>query len=210
MEWVSLGINLLQGFASYQADKAKAKAEQAYRAYKNAMARISDATTQNVITENQIATNQAYGDQAVGIKQQNILSTAQAEVSAAAAGVKGRSVNQVQLDINRSAALAERQRQNDMTNSNLSFAGQRQQSAQAAANAQDYSYIPTPKLGSYLLSAAMSSAGGKNGFGDRSTPSMSKTAAAQGATTANESTLDYLKRNIRSGADYLESQFRFG
>lgn len=207
MEWVSLGLNLLQGFASYQADKAQAKAQKAYQAYKNAMARLSDATTQNVITENQIATNEAFADQAVGIKQQNLLSVAQAEVSAAAAGVTGRSVNQVQLNINRSAALAERQRQNDMTNSNLSFAGQRQQSAQAAANAQDYSYIPTPKLGSYLLSAASSFAGSKQGFGDRATPS---TAASAGATTANESTLEYLKRNIRSGADYLESQFRFG
>lgn len=195
MIWMA-ALTAASALASYGADKATAKAQQAYQVYKNAMARISNATTQNVITENQIATNQAYGDQAVGIKQQNILSVAQAEVSAAAAGVKGRSVNQVQLDINRSAALAERKRQNDMTNSNLSFAGQRQQSAQAAANAQDYSYIPTPKLGSYLLKAAASYAGSKQGFGDRATPSLSK-------VPADESTYDYLSRNFRAGADYL-------
>lgn len=208
MIWMA-ALTAVQALSQYGADKANAKAQKAYQAYKNAMARLSDATTQNVITENQIATNEAFGDQAVGIKQQNLLSVAQAEVSAAAVGVTGRSVNQVQLDINRSAAVAERQRQNDMTNSNLSFAGQRQQSAQAAANAQDYSYIPTPKLGSYLLSAAASYVGSKQGMGDRATPSTS-TPASAGASTANESTLDYLKRNIRSGADYLESQFRFG
>jgi hypothetical protein len=193
MSYWMLALQGAQAFSAFGADKARAKADQAYQAYKNAMARISDATTQNVITENQIATNQAYGDQAVGIKQQNILSVAQAEVSAAAAGVKGRSVNQVQLNINRSAALAERQRQNDMKNANLSFAGQRQQSAQAAANAQDYTYIPTPKLGSYLLKAGMSYATGRQGMGDRPTPS----------TSTDESPIDYLWRNIRSGADYL-------
>lgn len=201
MFWMA-AMMAAQAVSQYGADKATAKASKAYQAYKNAMARISDATTQNVITENQIATNQAYGDQSVGIKQQNLLSVAQSEVSAAAAGVKGRSVNQVQLDINRSAALAERQRQNDMTNSNLSFAGQRQQSAQSAANAQDYSYIPTPKLGSYLLNAASSYMQSKQGpFGDRSTPSISKT------PETDDTGYDWLDRNLRRGVRTVNSWF---
>jgi hypothetical protein len=197
MFWMA-ALTAAQAVSQYGADKATAKANKAYQAYKNAMARISDATTQNVITENQIATNQAYGDQAVGIKQQNLLSVAQSEVSAAAAGVKGRSVNQVQLDINRSAALAERQRQNDMTNSNLSFAGQRQQSAQSAANAQDYSFIPTPKLGSYLLKAGMSYAASPQGMGDRATPSVTK-------IDPNETTWGGIKRNVH---DYFGVNLR--
>lgn len=206
MIWMA-ALSAAQALSSYGAAKSTAKAQQAYQVYKNAMARISDATTQNVITENQIATNEAYGDQAVGIKQQNILSTAQAEVSAAAAGVKGRSVNQVQLDINRSAALAERTRQNEMAASNLSFAGQRQQSAQSAANAQDYSYIPKPKLASYLLNAAVSVAGSKQGMGDRPTPSTG-TAVSKGADPQNPQGSTLVGRNLRWGADWLDNQFK--
>lgn len=192
--WWMAAIAAAQAISSYSADKATTKAQKAMQAYKNAMANVNNASNQNVMNENQIESNQAFADQAVGIKQQDILTTAQAEVSAAAAGVKGRSVAAVQLDINRSAANAERNRQVQFAQSTLSFASQRQQSAQAAANAQDYSYIPTPKLGSYLLNAAASVAGSKQGMGDRSTPSTTPTVQP----TATSS---------RAGADTLDNSW---
>jgi hypothetical protein len=163
MEWLSLGLNLASAFGSYQADKAAAKAAQAWQAYSNTMLRLSDGLNQNAITTNEILSQQAFADQAIGIKQSNILTQAQAEVSAAAAGVKGTSVDDVMRDINRSAAVAENKRQNDLNASYLAFDQQRQSSAMSAAMQQDYSYIPKPKLGSYLLKAAAASLGGGGG-----------------------------------------------
>ena len=163
MEWLSLGASMLSGFMSYQADKAAAKAKRAWQAYSNTMIRLSDAQNQNAITTNEILNQQASTDQAIGIKESNILTTAQAEVSAAAAGVKGRSVDMVMLDINRNAAVAERQRETSLINANLSFDQQRRSSSLQAAMQQDYTYIPRPKLGSYLLSAAATSTLGGGG-----------------------------------------------
>lgn len=180
MEWLSFGLNMASAFGSYQADKAASKAARAWQAYSNTMLRLSDGINQNAITTNEILSEQAFADQAIGIKQSNILTQAQAEVSAAAAGVKGTSVDDVMRDINRTAAVAENQRQNNLAAARLSFDAQRQNSAMSAAQQQDYSYIPKPKLGSYLLSAAASSLGG--GSGSKSTPSGGK---PTGATTSN-------------------------
>jgi len=169
MEWLSFGLNMASAFGSYQADKASSKAARAWQAYSNTMTRLSDAVNQNSITTNEILSNQASADQAIGIKQSNILTQAQAEVSAAAAGVKGVSVDDVMKDINRNAAVAENARQNDLAASHLAFDQQRRSSSMSAAMQQDYSYIPRPKLGSYLLKAAASSLGGGGG-GSSSTP----------------------------------------
>lgn len=178
MEWLSLGLNVLGAYSSYQADKAAAKAQKAWQAYSNTMARLSDGLNQNAITTNEIFSERAFAEQAIGIKQSNILADAQAEVSAAAAGVKGISVDDVMQDINRNAANAESKRQDDLVASRLAFDQQRQSSAMSAAMKQDYSYIPSPKLGSYLLNAVSKSFGGSGGFGGSgSTPSMKPTSA---------------------------------
>lgn len=152
--WPILAMNVIQGFAGYNAASAQAKAKEKWQAYQNTMLQLSNAQSQNAITDNEIMAQQAFADQGIGIQKSNILTSAKAEVSAAAAGVKGRSVDQAMLDINRNAAAAERQRQIDFANSNLAFTAQRAQSSMSAAMQQDYSYIPKPKLGSYLLEAA--------------------------------------------------------
>lgn len=169
MEWLAVGLNFASAFGSYQADKAASKAARAWQAYSNTMVRLSDAVNQNAITTNEILSMQTFADQAIGIKQSNILTTAQAEVSAAAAGVKGVSVDDVMRDINRTAAVAENQRQNDFAAANLQFDQQRQSSVMSAAMQQDYTYIPRPKLGSYLLNAAAKSFGGGGGSNTPST-----------------------------------------
>lgn len=188
MEWLTLGLNLASGFMSYQADKVAAKAASAWQAYSNTMVRLSDAVNQNAITTNEIFSNRAFAEQAIGIKQSNILTEAQAEVSAAAAGVKGVSVDDVMRDINRNAAVAENKRQNDLAASYLSFDQQRQSSAMQAAMQQDYSYIPKPKLASYLLGAVSQSA--KQGLFKNDTPDMkpSKTPASQKNVSVDWST----------------------
>jgi len=188
MEWLSLGLNLLGGYAQYNAAKTQAKAQRAWQQYSNTMVRLSDAVNQNAITTNEILSQQAFADQAINIKQSNILTEAQAQVSAAAAGVKGNSVDDVMLDINRNAANAENQRQNDLAASYLTFDQQRQSSSMSAAMSQDYSYIPRPKLGSYLLDATVKSFGGQGGFSSGSTPNMNKPVSAGAKNSDGTST----------------------
>ena len=154
----------------------------AWQNYSNTMVRLSDAVNQNAITTNEILSEQAFAEQAIGIKQSNILTEAQAQVTAAAAGVKGVSVDDVMLDINRNAAEAENKRQNDLAASRLSFDAQRQNSAMSAAQSQDYSYIPRPKLGSYLLDATIKSFGGSGGFSAGQTPSSGYKPKSSGVT----------------------------
>lgn len=191
MEWLSLGLNMLGGFMSYKADKAAAKAASAWQAYSNTMANLSNGVNQNAITSNEIFSERASADQAIGIKQSNILSEAQAQVSAAAAGVKGVSVDDVLKDINRNAAQAENKRQNDLVASRMAFDNQRQSSAMQAAMSQDYSYIPKPKLGSYLLSAAAKSFGSSQSFGQNSPKVDKPTSANAQAGDVKSSPVDW-------------------
>lgn len=158
MFWAMLGLNMLQGAAQYEADKEEAKAKLAWQKYSNTMTRLSDAMNQNAITENEIITMDAFAEQALDIKKGLLATTASAEVSAAAAGVKGRSVNQSLFDIQRNANIAEGRRQQSLQNAFASFDQQRQSSAMSAALNQDYTYIPKPNFMSYMLKAATNSA----------------------------------------------------
>lgn len=155
---INAGSNFLSAFMSYNADKAMYKAKKAWQTYSNTMVRLSDAVSQNAITQNELMSQTALANQAIDMKRGNILTQARAEVSAAAAGVKGRSVNQVMVDINRNAAMQERQRQISWENANLAFDQQRLGSSMQAAMQQDYTYLPKPKLGQYLLQAGMNAA----------------------------------------------------
>lgn len=157
MAWqlfAKLGMDMLGGFMQYQSDKAEAKAARAYQKYRNTMTNLSNAINQNAITTNEIMSNDAFTREAVDIKKDYLAADANATVSAAAAGVKGRSVNQSLFDIKRSMDVAEGLRQENLRNSWLAFDQQRQTSAMDAALQQDHSYIPKPKLASYLLNAA--------------------------------------------------------
>lgn len=154
----NVGMNLLSGSASYSADKAQYAARKAWQDYSNKMTRLSDAVSQNAITTNQIMAADNLADQALQIKRGGILASAQVESQAAAAGVKGRSVNQAMFDVQRNAAARESERQTAFKNTMLAFDQQRLNSAMTAEMNQDYSYIPKPRAASYLLNAAMQSA----------------------------------------------------
>lgn len=167
----NVGMNMLSAGQSYAADKAQYKASKAWQAYSNTMVRLSDAVNQNAITTNTLMAGDAFAEQALQIRKGGILASAQVETQAAAAGVKGRSVNQAMFDVQRNAAARESERQQSFKNTMLSFDQQRLQSSMSAEMQQDYSYIPKPKAASYILNAAMKSfsayqsmsAGGSNG-----------------------------------------------
>lgn len=160
MVWQVAAAQAALGFLS---DRAKSKAQKAWQKYQNAMTNLSNAESQNAITMNEIFANQASAMQALDIRKSFLATEATNEVSAAAAGVKGRSVNQVIFDVQRTANIAEANRIETLNTTNLSFDKQRQGSAMSAAMQQDYSYIPKPSFLGSMLGAAMGSYGSTTG-----------------------------------------------
>lgn len=148
---------------SYMGDAANAKAQKKIQAYKNKMLNIAAALSQNSVTTNEILSSAQSARQAIAIRRDEMSTLASTSVSAAAAGVRGKSVNLSLIDVQRNAGNAEKDRQRDLAQSYLQYDQQRQNISLQAVQGQDLSYIPTPKLGTYLLSAAtnyMSSTGG--------------------------------------------------
>lgn len=150
----SLGLNFISAESQKMADKHAFKAQTLVREYNNTMVRLSDAQNQNAITTNQLLASQAFADEAIQIKRGSLITQAKTEVSAAAAGVKGRSVNQAMFAVMRNASEREYQRQVNMASANLAFDQQRRGSAMGAQMQQDFSYIPKPRSASYYLGAA--------------------------------------------------------
>lgn len=153
----STAMNFLGAGMQLEADEAQYKANIKWQKYRNTMVHLSNAMNQNTITNNEIISNQAFADQALVIKKGSILGQARAEVAAAAAGVKGRSVNQTMFDIQRNAGIQEAQRQQSLKNSQLAFDQQRLNSAMSDKMQQDYTYFPKPNPAAYYLKAAESS-----------------------------------------------------
>lgn len=149
------GLNFAQGLLSYNADKAQAKAKLAWQAYSNKMLELSATQSQNAITQNTLFAEDAFANQAFQLKQDSIFTRAKVEASAAAAGVKGRSVNLAVRQVIGNAAMRESERQEAFKAAALGFDQQRKQVAMSAAMQKDYSYIPKPQAASYFLGAAM-------------------------------------------------------
>lgn len=156
MFWMAAaaGMQVLGAIGQYKADKANAKAARAIQEYKNKMLSISNALNQNAITTNTTLAIQQSARQAVYMRADELSTLGSTAVAAAAAGVRGRSVNQTLLAVQRNAGLQEAQRSTDLQQQFLQFDQQRLSSSLDAVNGQDLSYIPKPQLGSYLMKAA--------------------------------------------------------
>lgn len=155
---MAVGINLAAARVHYDADMVTAKAQQAWQNYSNTMVDLSNSLTQNSIVQNEVMSQQSFTEQAIDIKKDYLQTEATAEVSAAAAGVKGRSVNQALFDVQRTANIAEGRRQTALENAYASFDQQRMQANDQAARSKDYSYIPKPSFGTYALDAVSKAA----------------------------------------------------
>ena len=142
----------------YKADKAEYKAKKAWQDYRNTMTNLSNAVSQNAITSNEILSNAAFARQAMQLQKATMATEGSVVSSAAAAGVKGKSVNQVVLSVQRSSAEQERERQIQLETSWMASDQQRVNSAMSAAMQQDYTYIPKPKASTYFINAAIKTA----------------------------------------------------
>lgn len=164
MIWMAAAM-AASAIAKFAGDSANAKAQKKIQRYKNKMTNLAAAMSMNSITENEAMAVQQSARQAVAMRRDEMSTLGSTAVAAAAAGVKGNSVNLSVVDVQRNAGRAERDRQIDLEQQFLQFQQQRQSTVLSAAQGQDISYIPRPNFLSYALQAAPSvmSAYGKGG-----------------------------------------------
>lgn len=138
---------------SYGADKAQYTAQKKWQEYQNKMKDLSATVSQNALTTNELLAADAFLNQAFQLRKDSIFARAKVEVNAAAAGVKGKSVNRVMREIIGNSAARESERQEAFRVSMQGINQQRRQIEYDAAFAHDYSYIPKPNAASYYLAA---------------------------------------------------------
>lgn len=169
------GMQIGSSIMSYQADKATAKAQQAFQKYRNTMTQLSNALTQNAITSNELIEMEQSKRDALTIQENYQQVAGDTQVMAGASYTAGRSVNRSMHELKLGAQMAEQTRQDNLINAWQGYDAQRKNAAMSAAMQQDYSYIPTPKLGQYLFKAAANIAGGQaTGTGGNLSADMSK------------------------------------
>lgn len=151
---LSGGLAALRTGMQYKQAKEDAEAKKAWQAYKNTMTQLSNANNQNILTTNENIAAGASRAQAFAIDRSEYLTSAQAEVAAAADGVGGRSVNAVMFDVERNATMAQSRRKQDLQAQFMQIDNQRKQSDFSAAMQMDYSPIPEPNPATYALNFA--------------------------------------------------------
>lgn len=151
---LSGGLSALRTGTSFIQAQKDADAKKRWQDYKNAMTQLSDANNQNIITTNENMQRVASVNAGFAIDRSEYLTSAQAEVAAAAAGTGGNSVNDVMFDIERNATYAQSRREADLRNQYAQDDQQRKQSSFDAARQMDYSPIPEPNPATYALNFA--------------------------------------------------------
>lgn len=149
-------FDMFMQYGKYRADKAQAKADRAMQEYKNKMVNIADAMNQNSITTNTTKTIQQSARQAVHLRRNEIGVLGSTASAAAAAGVRGRSVNATIIDAKRNAGFAEGARVRDLEGAQDQFTQQRIGSRLSAIQNQDLTHIPKPRFSTYMFSAVAS------------------------------------------------------
>ena len=159
------GMQIGSAIMSYNADKASAKAAQAFQAYRNGMTRLSNALSQNAITSNELIDMEASKREALQIQGNYQEAAGAQQVQAGATYTAGRSVDRSMHELVLGKEMAETVRQENLVNAWQGYDAQRKNAAMSAAMQMDYSYIPTPKLGQYLFKAAAGIASQQAGRG---------------------------------------------
>lgn len=153
------GMKVAGAYFDYKADKAEAKAAQAFQRYRNKMTQLSNSLAQNAITSNELITNEQSRREALQIQEDYNSARGETQVQAGATYTAGRSVNRSLTILDITKSMAENVRQENLINAWQGYDAQRKNAAMSAAMQQDHSYIPTPKLGAYLFKAASGIAG---------------------------------------------------
>lgn len=148
---MAIGMLGAESILGYQADKEQSDAKRAWQTYSNTMTDLSQAMNQNAITQNEILALETSADVAEDIQIDRLRAEGAAQVSAAASGIKGRTIRMGIFDIYRSASIAEGRRTRALDNKFLAFDQQRRSSSMTAALRKNYSFIPKPSLTNTII-----------------------------------------------------------
>lgn len=146
--WGSVFMKGLPGavgsVVNYITASQDAKTQRKWQAYNNALVRLQNGMNQNAITTNEGMAVERASEAEYAIRKSEYITKASAEVSAAATGTTGRSVNAVLFDVGRNAAKASADKQRDLDYQMLGFQQQREQSNLQTEMQIDNSRIPGP------------------------------------------------------------------
>ncbi len=156
--WSDLSTNYLTAgvsqLTSFIAASKKAKADKKWKDYNDKMTRLQDALNQNSITENELQAARREQAQEINIRKSGMQTEASIEASAAAAGVKGRSVNAALFDSKRNVANASQMNKEETEAQMAGFAQARTSSALSADLQINKATIPEPNPTTYMLGFA--------------------------------------------------------
>lgn len=128
-----------------------AKSQRKWQAYNNALVRLQNATNQNALTTNEGMAVERASEAEYAIRKNEYITKASVEVSAAATGTTGRSVNAVLFDVGRNAARASADKARDLDYQLLGFQQQRELSNLQTEMQIDHSRIPGPNPADVVL-----------------------------------------------------------
>ena len=146
-----MGLSLVSSWGQYQSASIKAKLDERIQAYRNTISKLSAARSLNAVTVNEARASDAATQAYLMIQQQSMRDQARQEVDAAAAGVKGNSVEMAARDLRASAGRARFAKKQQYNQQMSDMGAQRQSIAIAAITNQDIQVIPKPSIGSMLL-----------------------------------------------------------
>ena len=139
------------GLADYAIGSVQADMQAAQQAHGNTMRQLSAAQQQNAVTLGEAQLQDKATRLGASLQLASIKDRGAAEVSAAAAGVAGGSVQQALLGLKRSAIQAQNARMRNLDSQLLASDQQRNNINLAAILGEDISVIQRPSIGSALL-----------------------------------------------------------
>jgi len=148
-----MGMSLTSAWGQFQTASIQADLQEKLQEYRNSMSRLSSAMQTNAVTVNAVRSRDAAVRADFSIQQQAMRDQARAEVEAAAAGVKGNTVDAIAKDLKASAGSASYAQKRMLHQKMQGFNDQKTSIAVAGIADQDVQVIPKPSIGSALLGA---------------------------------------------------------
>lgn len=163
MSWSGLafvGMQAASTFMSMQGQQQAYKASEAMRKARNTQLAVNAYASMGRINENRIRAEERSQTIANAIQQENILKMGSAEVAAAAAGVRGNSVDRVFSSIDRASAQKEMQRQTELSGQLAAYDAQMRNTWTGAVLQQDNVEAAQPSVVAPLLNLGANLWGG--------------------------------------------------
>ena len=149
--YAQMGLAAVNAWSSYEQAKSQAKMAKMQRDYQNTIQAITAAQSLNSVSRNEIEVRDAGVRSAVAIEEQALKDRASAEVSAAAAGVKGDNVNSAMRALRRSSLRSREALRKRIKGQAAQSVAQRSNILVSKAVGKDTSVVMQPSATSALL-----------------------------------------------------------